>query len=67
MRHAFKLAIRPGTELEYERRHRAVYPELLQVFREADVKTYSINISRRSYLIGLHGNGRSRGDDAYHW
>ena len=44
MRHAFKLAIRPGTDLEYERRHRAVYPELLQVFREADVKTYSLNL-----------------------
>ncbi len=42
MRHAFKLAIRPGSEQEYERRHREVYPELLQVFRDAGVKTYSI-------------------------
>ena len=42
MRHAFKLKIRPGTELEYERRHREVYPELLQVFHDAGVRTYSI-------------------------
>ncbi len=42
MRYVFKLAIRSGTEHEYERRHREVYPKLLQVFRDAGVKTYSI-------------------------
>ena len=42
MRHAFRLFIKPGMEEEYDRRHRAVDPELLQVFREAGVITYSI-------------------------
>ena len=42
MRHAFKLNIRPGSEEEYEWRHRAVYPQLLQVFRDAGVRSYSI-------------------------
>ncbi|PSR20207.1 MAG: L-rhamnose mutarotase [Sulfobacillus acidophilus] len=42
LRHAFKMTIRPGTEQEYDRRQRSVYPELLQVFRDAGVKTYSI-------------------------
>ncbi|MCY0898657.1 MAG: L-rhamnose mutarotase [Firmicutes bacterium] len=42
MRHAFKLKIKDGTEEEYERRHRQVFPELLQVFRDAGIRSYSI-------------------------
>ncbi len=42
VRYGFKLAIRPGTEAEYDRRHQAVFPELLDVFRRAGIKTYSI-------------------------
>jgi L-rhamnose mutarotase len=42
MRHAFKLRINPGSEAEYERRHQAVFPELLEVFRQAGVRSYSI-------------------------
>ncbi len=42
MRYAFKLRMKSGTEDEYVRRHRSVYPELLQVFQKAGVKTYSI-------------------------
>ncbi len=42
MRVSFKLAVRPGFEEEYRRRHQAVYPDLLQAFREVGVATYSI-------------------------
>lgn len=42
MRVSFKLAVRPGFEEDYRRRHEAVYPDLLQAFRELGVKTYSI-------------------------
>lgn len=39
---SFKLTIRPGSQEEYRSRHKKVYPELLQAFREVGIHTYSI-------------------------
>ncbi|HEY0827716.1 MAG TPA: L-rhamnose mutarotase [Bacilli bacterium] len=39
---SFVLNIREADQAEYIKRHEAVYPELLQAFREAGVKKYSI-------------------------
>lgn len=41
-RRAFKLTIQAGTEEEYIRRHKEVFPALLEVFREVGIHTYSI-------------------------
>ncbi|MCY0880131.1 MAG: L-rhamnose mutarotase [Firmicutes bacterium] len=42
MRYAFLLQIKEGTEAEYDRRHQAVFPDLLAQFRQAGIRTYSI-------------------------
>lgn len=41
---SFILKIHKEDQEEYIKRHQAVYPELLQAFREAGIKTYSIFI-----------------------
>ncbi|TBL78612.1 L-rhamnose mutarotase [Paenibacillus thalictri] len=42
MRCAFSLAIIPGREEEYDRRHQEVWPELLQLLKESGFRNYSI-------------------------
>jgi L-rhamnose mutarotase len=39
---AFTMTIRPGTEAEYERRHRQVWAGMLHELRTAGAHTYSI-------------------------
>ncbi|MBA4493360.1 L-rhamnose mutarotase [Paenactinomyces guangxiensis] len=39
---SFILKIREEDQQEYIKRHKAVYPELLQAFKEVGIKTYSI-------------------------
>jgi len=41
-RYSFLLRIEPDDYEAYAKRHRAVYPELLQAFREVGIVTYSI-------------------------
>ena len=41
-RKAFVMSVLPGCEAEYERRHRAVFPELVEVLRQHGVRNYSI-------------------------
>ena len=38
----FLMALRPGAETEYRRRHAAVWPEMLDELRAAGAGTYSI-------------------------
>jgi L-rhamnose mutarotase len=42
MRKAFIMSIKPGCDLEYERRHHAIWPELQDVLLEHGVRSYSI-------------------------
>jgi len=42
IRKAFVLAVHPGQEAEYERRHRPIWPELERVLRAHGVTSYSI-------------------------
>jgi len=39
---AFVMRVRPGQELEYRRRHEAVWPEMLRALKEAGCANYSI-------------------------
>ena len=41
-RFAFKMYLKPGCEAEYERRHKAIWPELVQMIKESGVSNYSI-------------------------
>jgi L-rhamnose mutarotase len=39
---AFTMRLRPGQAAEYERRHDAIWPELLTLLKEAGISDYSI-------------------------
>ncbi len=41
-RFAFKMFLKPGYEEEYARRHAAIWPELVEMLKEAGVCNYSI-------------------------
>lgn len=41
-KHAFKMKLNPGMAQEYERRHDEIWPELVELLREAGVSDYSI-------------------------
>ena len=42
IRKAFVMSVHPGYELEYERRHRPIWPALEQVLKQHGVHHYSI-------------------------
>lgn len=46
IRKAFLMTLRPGRQAEYERRHAAVWPELLEVLKAHGVRNYSIFLER---------------------
>ncbi len=46
IRKAFLMTLRPGWQAEYERRHAAVWPELLEVLKAHGVGNYSIFLDR---------------------
>lgn len=46
IRKAFLMTLRPGRRAEYERRHAAVWPELLEVLKAHGVRNYSIFLER---------------------
>ncbi len=41
-RKAFKMYLKPGFEIEYEKRHNEIWPELKQLIEESGVCDYSI-------------------------
>jgi len=50
-RFAFKMQLKAGCEKEYERRHAAIWPELVQMIREQGVSNYSIYWDRDTNLL----------------
>lgn len=42
IRKAFVMSVRPGAEIEYERRHRPIWPELEDVLKAHGASNYSI-------------------------
>jgi L-rhamnose mutarotase len=42
IRKAFAMSVDPGFEVEYERRHNPIWPELEETLREHGVSSYSI-------------------------
>lgn len=39
---AFRMKLKPGAQAEYRRRHDAIWPELVDLLREAGISDYSI-------------------------
>lgn len=51
MRIAFKMQLHPGQEVEYKRRHDALWPELADLLRETGVRDYSIFLDEESLAL----------------
>jgi L-rhamnose mutarotase len=53
-KYAFRMRLNPGQEAEYRRRHDAIWPELVELLREAGVEDYSIHLDRETgHLFGV--------------
>ena len=49
--YAFRMLLNPGQRAEYQRRHDAIWPELLTLLREAGVSDYSIFFDEHSHAL----------------
>lgn len=45
---AFTMQLKPGQAAEYERRHDAIWPELVSLLKEAGIRDYSIFLDEPS-------------------
>ena len=50
-RHAFKMRLIPGMEAEYTRRHDEIWPDLVNLLREAGISNYSIHLDRETNTL----------------
>ncbi|MBM3611842.1 MAG: L-rhamnose mutarotase [Planctomycetes bacterium] len=51
---AFALHLRPGAAAEYQRRHDAIWPELVALQRAAGILRYEIFLHAPSHLLFAH-------------
>ena len=47
-KYAFKMRLNPGMEAEYKRRHDEIWPELVDLLKEAGISDYSIHLDRKT-------------------
>ncbi|GGL71962.1 L-rhamnose mutarotase [Wenxinia marina] len=50
-KHAFRMRLNPGMAAEYERRHDAIWPELVALLRDAGVSDYSIHLDEETHML----------------
>ena len=51
---AFRMKLHPGQEEEYQRRHDAIWPELVALLKETGISDYSIYLDKESlHLLGI--------------
>jgi L-rhamnose mutarotase len=66
-RFAFKMYLKPGCEKEYEKRHAAIWPELVQMIKDAGVSNYSIFWDKDTNILfgyqECEGEGSSQDTD----
>lgn len=48
---AFKMKLKPGFESEYQRRHQAIWPELVQLLKEAGISDYAIFLDEETLTL----------------
>ena len=48
---AFRMRLNAGMEAEYRRRHDAIWPELVDLLREAGVSDYSIHLDHETNIL----------------
>jgi L-rhamnose mutarotase len=50
-KYAFKMQLNLGMEDEYRRRHDEIWPELVELLKEAGVEDYSIHLDRETGIL----------------
>lgn len=50
-KYAFKMKLHPGMAAEYERRHDEIWPELVQLLKDAGVSDYSIHLDEETNTL----------------
>lgn len=50
-KYAFKMQLNPGMEAEYQKRHDAIWPELVGLLQAAGVSDYSIHLDRETHIL----------------
>ena len=48
---AFKMKLKPGYAAEYKRRHDEIWPELLELLRQAGISDYSIYLDEETNIL----------------
>jgi L-rhamnose mutarotase len=48
---AFRMQLNPGMEAEYRKRHDEIWPELVQLLKDAGVSDYSIHLDRETNIL----------------
>ena len=62
---AFTMRLHPGQEAEYKRRHDEIWPDLVELLRDAGVSDYSIHLDREtSTLFAVLWRREDHGMDA---
>ena len=63
-KYAFTMRLNPGCEEEYRRRHDAIWPELVDLLKDAGVSDYSIHLDRgTNTLFGVLWRREDHGMD----
>lgn len=68
-KYAFKMRLNPGCRAEYQKRHDEIWPELVELLKEAGVSDYSIHLDEETNtLFGVlwREEGHSMDDLATH-
>ncbi|MEJ1993043.1 MAG: L-rhamnose mutarotase [Maritimibacter sp.] len=50
-KYAFKMRLNPGMKAEYKRRHDEIWPELVDLLKQAGVSDYSIHLDDETNIL----------------
>ena len=50
-KHAFKMHLNPGMTAEYKKRHDEIFPELVELLKQAGVRDYSIHLDEDTNIL----------------
>lgn len=50
-KYAFRMRLNPGCREEYQRRHDAIWPELVTLLKQAGISDYSIHLDEETNLL----------------
>ena len=64
-KYAFRMELNPGCAEEYKRRHDAIWPEFVDLLKDAGVEDYSIHLDpETNHLFGVLWRREDHGMDA---